>query len=171
MNKKFLLIFIIIFVFIFLVQNIVLADSFFEFPNPLKIQTVGELLEAIIKWLFWIALPLTVIFILYAAYLFITSGGKSEIIKKAKNTLLYTLIGFAIILLANSIPYLIKNILSAGSSGSSNNSTSSTSSTSTGQSGDRSEDEKINDCLNQCESLIENDAAYNNCLDNCLSAP
>jgi len=138
--------------------------SFFEFPNPLKIKTVGELLEAIIKWLFWIALPLSVIFILYAAYLFITSGGKPEIIKKAKNTLIYTLIGFAIILLANSIPYLINEILSGHSNTNNNNQTEQS-----GQiPGARSEDEKINDCLDKCHDLENNETAYNDCLDNCL---
>ena len=140
------------------------SGSFFQFPNPLKIKTVGELLEAIIKWLFWIALPLSVIFILYAAYLFITSGGKPEIIKKAKNTLIYTLIGFAIILLANSIPYLINEILSGHSNTNNNNQTEQS-----GQiPGARSEDEKINDCLDKCHDLENNETAYNDCLDNCL---
>jgi hypothetical protein len=140
------------------------SGSFFQFPNPLKIKTVGELLEAIINWLFWIALPLSVIFILYAAYLFITSGGKPEIIKKAKNTLIYTLIGFAIILLANSIPYLINEILSGHSNTNNTNQTEQS-----GQiPGARSEDEKINDCLDKCHDLENNETAYNDCLDNCL---
>ena len=169
MNKKiFFLISLLALIFFILPvilgpKSLAASDgSFFQFPNPLKIKTVGELIEAIIKWLFWIALPLSVIFILYAAYLFITSGGKPEIIKKAKNTLIYTLIGVAIILLANSIPYLIKNILYGHSNTNNNNQTEQT-----GQMpGARSEDEKIQDCLDKCHNLEDNDT----CLDDCLSS-
>jgi len=77
--------------------------------------TVWELLDLIFRWLFWLSIPITVIMILIAAITLITSSGEKEKLKKAKDTILYALLGFSIVILANGIPPLIMQIISSGS--------------------------------------------------------
>ncbi|MCX6736533.1 MAG: pilin [Candidatus Parcubacteria bacterium] len=84
-------------------------------PNPLDgVETVWDLLGLILRWLIWISAPIAVIMILIAAITLITSSGEKEKLKKAKDTILYALLGFAVVLLANGIPPLIEQILSSG---------------------------------------------------------
>lgn len=76
-------------------------------------QVIG-LLNAILVWVasaFWI---LAVIFVFYAAYIYLTAGGDPERIKKAHKQLLYAVIAIAVALMAYGMPLLVRNILSAG---------------------------------------------------------
>ncbi|PIP30190.1 hypothetical protein COX26_00085 [Candidatus Jorgensenbacteria bacterium CG23_combo_of_CG06-09_8_20_14_all_54_14] len=59
------------------------------------------------NWFFGILVALAVIFILYAAFLYLTSGGDEEKVKKAKSYLVYAIIAVAIGLLARGIVYLV----------------------------------------------------------------
>jgi hypothetical protein len=52
-----------------------------------------------------------VIFIIIGGIRYATSGGDSDKVKKAKDTLLYALIGLGISLLANVIVSLVTNML------------------------------------------------------------
>ncbi len=83
--------------------------------NPfVGISTVWELLDLIFRWLFWISVPITVGMILIAAITLITSSGEKEKLKKAKDTIIYALLGFSVVILANGIPPLIMQIISSG---------------------------------------------------------
>lgn len=82
-----------------------------EIENPLEYDTLAELVEAVINFIFWFSIPLTILFILVAGFLFISSGGEPEKIKTAKNTIMYTLIGFLIICSSKGIIAVIKKVL------------------------------------------------------------
>ncbi len=58
---------------------------------------------------FWI---LTVVMLLYAAYLYVTSGGDEDATKKAKDYLMYGLIGAGVALLSTGLKGLAGNVLS-----------------------------------------------------------
>lgn len=81
-------------------------------PNPLKSEEFEDLIRGISNFLYYIAIPLGVIMILYSAFLFMTSGGSEERIKKAKKTLLWTIVGLTIIIIGAGFITLIKDILS-----------------------------------------------------------
>lgn len=73
-----------------------------------------NLFNAILVWVataFWI---LAVIFIFYAAFLYLTAGGDPERTRKAHKQLLWAVIAIAVALMAYGMPLLIRNILSAG---------------------------------------------------------
>ncbi len=85
-----------------------------EIPNPLGsgASTIPQLIDKIATWLLEIGLVISTIIILYAAFLFMTSGGSAEKVTTARKTLLYAIIGITVLLLAKGVTTLIQNVLS-----------------------------------------------------------
>jgi hypothetical protein len=81
-----------------------------KIDNPLGsgITDLPTFINVIISFVLLIAIPIIVLAVIYAGFLFVTSGGNSEKLKKAKTTLLYTLIGAALLLGAFVIAKAIK---------------------------------------------------------------
>ena len=79
--------------------------------NPIGASNFGELVDKIINVFFTLALYVTPLMIIIAGLLFVTAAGNPNQIQTAKNILLYTLIGFIIILLAKGIVKLFVEIL------------------------------------------------------------
>lgn len=78
---------------------------------PLKHNTIVEILGAITSLLVIIAISLGVIMIIWAGIQYMTAGGSEEKIAKAKKTILYTIIGVAIVLAADFIIDIIKDVV------------------------------------------------------------
>ena len=68
--------------------------------NPLGSATFEELIAKLIDWLLVVTLPIIVLLILYAGFLFMISGVSPDQRKNAVNIVKYALIGYAIMLLA-----------------------------------------------------------------------
>lgn len=89
-----------------------------QVPPPAPIVTTYGGLIGIIKtatsWLFGILLVAAVVFLIYAAFLYLTSGGDEEKTKTAKSYVIYAVIAIAIGLLAQGIVALVYNLLGAG---------------------------------------------------------
>lgn len=81
-------------------------------PNPLKADTFEELVNAIIGFITKLAFAVAPIMILIAGFLFVTGGGNPGSLQRAKNIILYTVIGLAVILLAGSLIKIIEDLLS-----------------------------------------------------------
>ena len=82
-----------------------------EFPNPLKSTTFGELVDAVIAWLVVISTPIIVLLIVIAGLVFMFSGANPNQQKTARNIILYSLIGYAIILLARVLMAVVTGVL------------------------------------------------------------
>ncbi|OGY63004.1 MAG: hypothetical protein A2745_03025 [Candidatus Harrisonbacteria bacterium RIFCSPHIGHO2_01_FULL_44_13] len=82
-------------------------------PNPLGITTLAELIDRITGALMTIAIPIVALMIIYGAFQILTAGGDPEGFKKGKNTILYAVIGYAIVLVAKGITAIIKQLLGA----------------------------------------------------------
>lgn len=82
-----------------------------QIPNPLSCGDFPCIADKILGSLRIIAIPIVAIFIFYAAFLFVTAGGNEDRIKQARSTLLYTVIGYGLILIAGSIAALVNNVL------------------------------------------------------------
>lgn len=75
--------------------------------NPLKFDNIPDFLDALLaKILVW-SVPIIVLFIIWAGFLFVTARGNDIRLAKAKQTLMYTLIGASIILAARLIAGII----------------------------------------------------------------
>lgn len=81
------------------------------FPNPLEYETFGELIEAIIKFIFNIAVVVAPLMIIIGAFYLITAAGDPKKIGTGKNIIIYTLIGLAIIMLARGLLTMIESVI------------------------------------------------------------
>ncbi len=76
--------------------------------NPLKCKTLECAFDALFNFLFFLAMALGPLLIIYAAFLMLTAAGNVERVNKGKTIILWTLIAIAIILLAKGIPSIMK---------------------------------------------------------------
>ncbi len=78
--------------------------------NPLgpNLQDIPSFIRAIIDFVLLIGIPIVALAIIYCGFLFVTAAGNSEKLKKAKQALLYTLIGAALLLGAFVVADAIK---------------------------------------------------------------
>ncbi len=111
--KKFFIIYIFLAVGFLVLFPFLNYVSAIQIPNPLEYKTLGELIEAIIRFLRNLALVVAPLVIIIAAYFFLMSGGNPEKVTQAKNMILYALIGLAIILMAEGIIHLIRTVILA----------------------------------------------------------
>lgn len=81
--------------------------------NPISAQTLDGLIKTILEGVLKIGIPIIALAIIYCGFLFVSARGNPEAIKKAKDALLYTLIGAAILLGAWAIALLIKDTVIA----------------------------------------------------------
>ena len=81
---------------------------------PAGPQTAGAVLtiiESIANWTFAIFLAISVIFLLWGAFEFVTGEGNPEKVSSAKKRLLYAVIGITLAFLANSVDDVLRSIL------------------------------------------------------------
>ena len=80
-------------------------------PNPLASNSIMDLVAQIADWLLKIGLTISTIIIIWAAIVFMTSGGSTERVTMARKTLWYAIIGIVVLLLADGVAIFIKNFL------------------------------------------------------------
>jgi len=62
-------------------------------------------------WLFSIFLVLSVIFMIFTAFAYLTSGGEPEKVRSATRRLIFVLVALVVAYLSTSVPYLIQDLL------------------------------------------------------------
>lgn len=108
MNRQILGIFLaVLFLFPFL------ASAAIWLENPLKYDTIAELIESIAGLILWTAIAVAPVLILIGAYNIMTSVGDPAKVKKGRDFILYSAAGLAIILFARGIIALIRHTLGA----------------------------------------------------------
>lgn len=81
-------------------------------PNPLgTTTTIALLIEKIVAFLQTIAIPILAIMVIWGAFQILFAAGDPEKFKKGQKTILYSVIGFAIILIANGIAAIVERLL------------------------------------------------------------
>ncbi|MBI2674208.1 MAG: hypothetical protein HYX22_00515 [Candidatus Yanofskybacteria bacterium] len=86
----------------------------FSLDNPLEADNFLELIDVLATWLFNLSIPIVVVMIVYAGVMFLTSRGEPAKVTKARQILLYAVVGFAIILIGKGFITLIESILNLG---------------------------------------------------------
>jgi len=121
-KNVFRIVLIIFFSFVSSLPVLSLADSTLppnggssgKIVNPLpSINSLDGLIQKILEGVIKIGLPVIALAIIYCGFLFVSARGNPESIKKAKDALIYTLIGAAILLGAWAIALLIKDTVVA----------------------------------------------------------
>jgi hypothetical protein len=86
----------------------------FKINPPAGLPTdLGTLITTIMSWVLWIASGYLIYVILMAAKDLISGNNPVTEMKKAKEKIKYALIGFVLILIAQSIPGIIRNFLAS----------------------------------------------------------
>jgi hypothetical protein len=80
-------------------------------PNPLKTICFSGILDSILNVIFTLSLIVVPFMVIYAGFLFVSGGGNPEQITRARNTLIWTAVGFGVILIAKGLPFILKDIL------------------------------------------------------------
>ncbi len=80
-------------------------------PNPIGYDTFGELIHAIVSFIRNVALMLAPIIFIIAGLMYYFAGGDPDKAKNATNMIKWTLIGLAIILVANGITAVVSDIM------------------------------------------------------------
>ncbi len=79
--------------------------------NPLTATTFEEIIDNVIDFIFKIAVVLAPLMVIIGGFLFVTAGGSIQQIDQAKKLLLWTAIGFLVVLLSKGILGIINKIL------------------------------------------------------------
>jgi len=79
-----------------------------DLTNPLAADNLIDALNAFLNFLFFLAMAVAPILIIYAAFLILTSGGDPAKVSRGRQIILWTLITVAIVLLAKAFPAIIK---------------------------------------------------------------
>jgi hypothetical protein len=93
---------------------LIASPSFAEniiIDNPIKSKTFEELIANITNFVFLVSIALAPLMIILAGFYYMTANGEPEKIKKAKDIMLYTVIGIAVVLLSRAFVSMIKGIL------------------------------------------------------------
>ncbi len=75
------------------------------------IDNLIALIETIASWVLVIIGLIGVVFLLYGAFMYITSGGSDEKVASAKKIIIYSLIGIAVAILAFAIVSFVASII------------------------------------------------------------
>jgi len=79
-------------------------------PNPLTSETFEELINVIINWLLVITGPIVALLIVFAGAQIAFSGGSAEQVKKARDMIIYALVGYTVIIVAKVLVGVIKGL-------------------------------------------------------------
>ncbi len=85
------------------------ATSTPTIDNPIGPATVNEFIKTILEGVIRIGIPIIALALVYCGFLFVSARGNTEKINTAKDSLIYTLVGAAILLGSWAIAQLISN--------------------------------------------------------------
>ena len=101
-----------IFANILLIPSVAFAQINIALTNPLgNVDSVEEVLVALLNAFIVIATPIIVVYIIYAGFLYVTARGNAEQTKQATTALTYAIIGGVILLGAVAISEIVANLV------------------------------------------------------------
>lgn len=83
--------------------------------QPISSGSINTVINNVVNWVLGLLLVVAVLYILWAAFLFLQSGGKEEDITKAKKYIQYAIIAIVVAALAKAIVEIIKALLGVNS--------------------------------------------------------
>jgi len=81
--------------------------------GPTTVGGLVDVLKGVIRWTYIIFFVIAVMFILFAAFSYLTAGGDAEKITTAKNRVIYAAIAIIVALLAVGFEVIIRNFLTS----------------------------------------------------------
>lgn len=81
--------------------------------NPLEVNSIEELLIAILNIVIILAIPIIVFFIISSGFMYATARGNPQQIEQASRSLTYAIIGGVLIIGAVAIAEIVKNLITS----------------------------------------------------------
>lgn len=82
--------------------------------GPTTVGGLVDIIRDVVRWVYIIFFILAVMFIIFAAFSYLTAGGDPEQVSKAKSRIIYAAVAIAVALLAVGFEVIIKNFLQTG---------------------------------------------------------
>lgn len=79
--------------------------------DTININDLSTILLNIANVIFFLLVIITTFFVLYAAYLYLTSGGEAETTAKARNFIIYAAIALAVGFFARALPGIVAGVV------------------------------------------------------------
>lgn len=79
--------------------------------NPLQAKTFTDVINNILNFLFGVSIVIIPIMVVFAGFMFLTAGGNPAQFTKARGLLLWTAVGFGVILLAKGLTTVLRKII------------------------------------------------------------
>lgn len=93
------------------------SSNFSGLENPIQVGSLAELVAKLLDVVLTIGIPIVAFFIIYSGFKFVLARGNEEKLQEAKKSIMYTLLGAALLLgawvLATAIDSIINSIKSA----------------------------------------------------------
>ena len=83
-------------------------------PNVTTVSGVFTVLCQVLGWFFILFIILAVVFVIVAAFKYLTAGGDAEKVGTANHMLIYAVVAVVVAVIARAIPVIIANFFSAG---------------------------------------------------------
>lgn len=77
-------------------------------------QKVVDLIDKFGGWFYSILFALAIVYIIYAAFKFLTAGGDEKKIEEARQQLIYAIVALAVAMLATGVVTVLKEFLGVG---------------------------------------------------------
>lgn len=110
--KKFAKVALLLPIITFVTLPLITAAQETDVVEIRDIQGFYDILIKIVGWVQVFFFAIAVLFILFAAFTFLTAGGDAEKLGKAKNQIIYAAIAIAVALLAFGVKAIVKSIIS-----------------------------------------------------------
>lgn len=112
-QKKFKILFPLLLLGLFLNNKVLAADiGGVTLTNPLgSNKSIEDIIKGIANYAITLAGVIVVIMIIIGAFQILTAGGDPEKVKKGRHTILWSVVGFAIVLSAYGIAAIIEKLL------------------------------------------------------------
>lgn len=99
------------------------GDPPFTIPNPLSCgnddpnNSLQSCVEKVLSDLLILATPIVAVMVIIGGYQILTAGGEPEKFSRGRKTILYAAVGFAIILMAKGVVFIIQDVFNGGGGG------------------------------------------------------
>ena len=82
--------------------------------GPTTVSGTVDVIKNIVRWVYIIFFIVAVLFILMAAFTYLTAGGDAEKVKTAHNQIIYAAVAIVVALIAVSVDTIVSTFLSTG---------------------------------------------------------
>lgn len=83
-------------------------------PQISSLNDINRIIANLVNWAMGIFFAVAVLYLFWAAYLYLSSSGDAEKMTEVHTRLIYAIVAIAVALLAGSVRFIVENVLRGG---------------------------------------------------------